>query len=344
MQRKKCASQDVEDQLLLAVDILMDIEPGWDEDDEETNDDGDDDRKTRKTGKSKSSKFSKGSKATKKTKASKAGKSVKKSAVGAKSKVSNASKRSKSMKSGGSRASKKTKTAMSQRMEEDGQPMFLNCSHFEKLVRVHSMLAALAHDSTKQREYALDAHFFIMKMWEQSYQCLNATLFFEKHKKEIEELGFSVSDPESRQQYFHEVLTSNELGIPVFHQLPEKPEDWVDFKVPEDFVAKASVNEDKIMISKIAFMKPELTLYHIQNVLKLLEEHYFSMQQLPVLHLLQLFSKEVMDDNILFEVTQMKRARLMMNLGLKEVSEQLIEDIKPIAYSLTEEEKKVNFE
>jgi len=81
-------------------------------------------------------------------------------------------------------------------------------------------------------------------------------------------------------------LTSNELGIPVFHALPEKPEDWVSFKVPEDFIQKASMNEDKIMISKISFMKPELTLYHIKNVLKLLEDHYFSIQQLPVLHLL----------------------------------------------------------
>ena len=111
MQRKKYSSQDVEDQLLLAVDILMDIEPGWDEEDDEINEDGEDDRKTRKTGKSKSSKFSKQSKA--KTKNSRAGKSVKKSMVGARSKVSNASKRSKSMKSGASRASKKTKTALS---------------------------------------------------------------------------------------------------------------------------------------------------------------------------------------------------------------------------------------
>jgi hypothetical protein len=65
-----------------------------------------------------------------------------------KSKMSNASKRSKSMRSGSSRTSK-TKTSMSARQEEDGQPMFLNCSHFEKLVRIHSMLATIAHDSTK---------------------------------------------------------------------------------------------------------------------------------------------------------------------------------------------------
>lgn len=83
-----------------------------------------------------------------KTKVSRPGKSVKKSMGGAQSRVSNASKRSKSMKSG-VKSSKKTKTALSQRMEEDGSPTFLSCQHFEKLVRIHSMLAMTAHDSTK---------------------------------------------------------------------------------------------------------------------------------------------------------------------------------------------------
>lgn len=37
--------------MLLAVDILMDIEPGWDEEDEEANDENgnEDEAKTRKT-------------------------------------------------------------------------------------------------------------------------------------------------------------------------------------------------------------------------------------------------------------------------------------------------------
>jgi hypothetical protein len=39
-----------------------------------------------------------------------------------------------------------------------------------------------------------------------------------------------------------------------------------------------------------------------------------------------------MDDKILHEVTIMKRARLTMNLGLKELSDELIEEIKPTAY------------
>ena len=206
------------------------------------------------------------------------------------------------------------------------------------------MLATIAHDSTKQREYALDAHFFVMKMWEQSYQCLNATLFFEQHKQQIEELGYSGGDRESRQLYFQEVLTSNEIGIPVVHALPEKPEDWVNFSLPEEFRAKAQGHEDKIMISKYTFMKPELSLYHLQNVLKLLDEHYFSIQQLPVLHVLQLFNDQVLDDRILVELAELKRARLLMNLGLNTQAEALVDALGPRSYVLNEEEKKVNFE
>lgn len=52
------------------------------------------------------------------------------------------------------------------------------------------MLAMIAPDSYKQREYALDAHFFAMKLWEQTFQTFNATVFFEEHKAEVEELGF----------------------------------------------------------------------------------------------------------------------------------------------------------
>lgn len=199
LQRSKYSTQDVEDQLLLGVDMLMDFEPGWGEDDDDeelAEGDQGEEAKTRKTGKSKSSKISKGSKAQTK-------KSNLKSKAGGKSMKSKASKRSASLRSKtGSRVSKKTTTALSKRQEEDAQPMFLNCSHFEKLVRIHSMLAMVAVDSQKQREYALDAHYFIMKMWEQTYQTLNAIVFYDEHKQEVEELGYNMAATESRRSYF----------------------------------------------------------------------------------------------------------------------------------------------
>ena len=135
-------------------------------------------------------------------------------------------------------------------------------------------------------------------MWEQSFQALNAQIFFEEHQQHIEELGFSMADREARLMYFQEITSSSDIQIPQQHSLPEMPEDWANFQVPEIFISKASVHEDKIMISKFAFMKPELTLYHIQNVIKLLDDHYFSIQQLPVLHLLNIFSSQVLQDSI----------------------------------------------
>jgi hypothetical protein len=53
------------------------------------------------------------------------------------------------MRSAGSKTSKKTKTSLAANQEEEGQPQFLNCQHYEKLIRIHSMLAMISHDSYK---------------------------------------------------------------------------------------------------------------------------------------------------------------------------------------------------
>lgn len=52
------------------------------------------------------------------------------------------------------------------------------------------------------------------------------------------------------------------------------------------------------MIAKYTYVKPELTFLHLQKIAKLLDEHYFHIQLLPVLKLLELFSGEVFNDKI----------------------------------------------
>jgi hypothetical protein len=109
-----------------------------------------------------------------------------------------------------------------------------------------------------------------MKMWEQSFQTLNATIFFEEHKAEVEELGFAQGDQESRRQYYAEIFTNNEIIIPVKFNLPEKAEEWTSFVPPEQLYSKSKGHEDKIMVAKWTFIKPELTFYHLQNIVQLL--------------------------------------------------------------------------
>jgi hypothetical protein len=181
------------------------------------------------------------------------------------------------------------------------------------------MLAMFAPDAAKQREYALDAHFFVMKMWEQSFSTLNATLFFEKHAAAIkEQFGLVDDDQESRREYFAEIFCNSEIQIPHEHSLPDKPEDWTNFELPAEFIQKTAGHEDKIMVAKWTFLKPELTYLHLKKIAELLENHYFSVQLMPVMAMLEFFASEVLEDKILASTNQLARSRLIMNLGLKD--------------------------
>jgi hypothetical protein len=68
---------------------------------------------------------------------------------------------------------------------------------------------------------------------------------------------------ESRRNYFFEIFTNSDIGIPVKCSLPEKPEDWIGYVIPEVLLNKGKVHEDKLMVSKWAFVKPELTFSHL---------------------------------------------------------------------------------
>jgi hypothetical protein len=207
------------------------------------------------------------------------------------------------------------------------------------------MLAMFAPDAAKQREYALDAHFFVMKMWEQSFSTLNATLFFEKHAAAIkEQLGLVDDDQESRREYFAEIFCNSEIQIPHEHSLPDKPEDWTNFELPAEFIQKTAGHEDKIMVAKWTFLKPELTYLHLKKIAELLENHYFSVQLMPVMAMLEFFASEVLEDKILASTNQLARSRLIMNLGLKDEGVALQTKAESNKYELSEEERKVNFE
>ena len=134
------------------------------------------------------------------------------------------------------------------------------------------------------------------------------------------------------------------MQIPLDFKLPEKPEDWVNFEVPKEYYTKSAEHEDKIMVAKFTFVKPELTFLHLKKIATLLEEHYFHVQLLPVNKMLELFSKEVLADSIQEKTFVLARSRLLYNLGLKDQANKLSEQAKENQYMLTEEECKVNFE
>ena len=195
--------------------------------------------------------------------------------------------------------------------------MYMNCSHYDKMVRIHSMLAMLAPDAQKQREYALDCHYFVMKMWEQSIFALNAQTFFIENKVELESLGYNMEEQASRREFIAEVINGGEMQIPLEHILPDKPEEWTSFELPDKYYEYSAEHEDKIMVAKYTFVKPELTYLHLQKVAKLLDQHYFHIQLMPVLSMLELFAKQVLNDPIAEKTYLLQKSRVLLNMGLK---------------------------
>jgi hypothetical protein len=58
-------------------------------------------------------------------------------------------------------------------------------------------------------------------------------------------------------------------------------------------------------------------------VANILEEHFFSIQLLPVIEMLNLFGKLVLEDKKIEDISILRKARLLMNLGLKTESDNL---------------------
>lgn len=80
------------------------------------------------------------------------------------------------------------------------------------------------------------------------------------------------------------------MQIPQDHVMPDKPEDWVSLELPDKLFALIDGHEDKIMVAKYTFVKPELTFMHLKKIADLLEQHYFTLQLIPVLRLIEVFA------------------------------------------------------
>jgi hypothetical protein len=59
----------------------------------------------------------------------------------------------------------------------------------------------------------------------------------------------------------------------------------------------AKKHEDKTMIAKWAFSKPELTFYHMKNILSILEDQFLMIQMIPIQKFAILFSDVVLENS-----------------------------------------------
>ena len=274
--------------LFWAADILIEIEIDADEEDED--DEGGEEEKTKsniysRSSRGKKSNFSKSkSKVTKSKRGpSKKSKSVRKGAD-QKTVVSKASGRSKS--SVGSRLSKasirgtktiKTKQSKSifTEKEEEPNPEMLNCSHYDKLLRIHGMLAIIAKTNEEALKYCLDAKFFIMKMFELSIKTLN---IYEANNVKLNQ----VKDEKALKPPLQNPIPGQIKPViagakpdsiieDIKFSLPEKLEQWINYQPPKEFTERIKTTENNNIISKYTFEKAELTYSYMVQIIKILE-------------------------------------------------------------------------
>ena len=65
---------------------------------------------------------------------------------------------------------------------------------------------------------------------------------------------------------------------------------------------------------------------------------------LPIVEMIKIFSTLVLEDKKLAEISNLRKARLLMNLGMKGEGEKIRTTWETEHYKLSEEEKKTNLE
>ena len=178
--------QDVEDNLNQAADIVLEIEPIFDDE----NDLDDEEGKTLHSKRSSSSRTSRLSKRSK-SKRSAASKTSKHKSSVSKGK-SKASERAKSRNY--SKKGSNTKTVFAKLLDYDPYPVYMNIQHMDHLFKIEVFLSIVAQDYKKKQEYLLDAFYVLKKMLEISLKTMNVIEFFEKNKENIEQMEFIGAD------------------------------------------------------------------------------------------------------------------------------------------------------
>ena len=330
---------DIEENLNQAADILLEIEPVFEED-EPIADDGRS-LTSRKSSSSRSSRLSKKSKSRRsQSRVSKNKSSVSK----AKSK---ASERTKSR--GISRHSSRTKTVFAKILDYDPYPLYMNLQHLEHLFKIQVFLSIVAPTYEKKQNYLLDAFYVLRKIIEISLTTMNCIDFFEKNKEEIEKMNFIGTDLNPLSSLIAHYYIEKDINIPQVYKLPESLEEWLTFEWDENFLNRiqkeneinanqnATIDNANIsipnytFICKKSFETPYQFFYYFEYMLDKFEtEYYFHSECLMAIKFGQLFSKYILEDKNIEFSFNMKYNRIIHNICLyneeNEVSKKLFEN------------------
>ena len=331
---------DIEDNLNQAADILLEIEPIFEEDDALI----DDGRSltSRRSSSSRSSRLSKKSKSRRST--SKVSKNKSTTSRG-RSKVSERTKRT-----GITRQTQRTKTVFAKILDYDPYPLYMNIQHLEHLFKIQIFLAIVAPNFEKKMNYLLDGFYILRKIIEISLTTMNVIDFFEKNKEEIEKMNFIGNDLNPLSSLISHYYIEKDIKIPQVYKLPESLEEWLIFDWDENFlnrIAKeneinknqnATLENANISIPNYTFFCQksfetpyQFFYYYLYMLDKFENDYYFHSECLMAIKFGQLFAKYILEDKNIEFALSLKYNRIIHNICIhneeNDVSKLLYENI-----------------
>ena len=327
---------DIEENLNQAADIILEIEPIFDEEEALADD-----------GRSMTSRKSSSSRSSRLSKKSKSRRSISKT-----SKNKSTTSRQKSKASERTRRTGVTRQT-TRILDYDPYPLYMNIQHLEHLFKIQIFLAIVAPNFEKKMNYLLDGFYILRKIVEISLTTMNVIDFFEKNREEIEKMNFIGNDLNPLSSLISHYYIERDIKIPIIYKLPESLEEWLIFEWDENFlnriVKENEINSnqnavlDNVNISipnytffcQKSFETPYQFFYYFLYMLDKFEtEYYFHSECLMAIKFGQLFAKYILQDKNIEFALNLKYNRIIHNICLhneeNEVSKTLYENINEL--------------
>lgn len=154
--------------------------------------------------------------------------------------------------------SKNSKSIFSQR-EEDPNPDNLNCTHFERLFRIHTILALVSETALDRIRYALDAKHFLIKILDLSFKTIN----------ELQDNSVRFSENNSKMEGKK-------------YNIPSSIGEWLNLELSKEFIDKIKILEDSNFMGSYSFDKPELTYTYMRYLSRLLNNFGLHIHSIPI--------------------------------------------------------------
>ncbi|EAR90704.2 hypothetical protein TTHERM_00705200 (macronuclear) [Tetrahymena thermophila SB210] len=231
--------------------------------------------------------------------------------------------------------SKQSKSIFTQR-EEDSNPECLNCAHFERLMRIHAMLATVSPKQETQIQYCLDAKLFLIKIFEISFNTLNQFEVNAVNYANIKQQNPNEKQPGGAANQLKQ--EQQEAALPKY-QFPQNVEDWIKLEFSAKFIEKAKTSEDYTFMGKFLFEKAEVTFTYVNYLINVFESAGLHIHNVPLLVFQRFFAREIIGNQHLAMLYDMKFVKLLHLLGYHSEAEK-IPAVNQQKLKLTDHERK----